>query len=607
MEIRPVRRALTSLALCAAFCLGAAAQEAAPPPAGKVDPGVLDAVSAGRAEFLVVLAAQADLSEASAIRGKEAKGRFVVERLRETARQTQGPLLKELASLGAETRPFWIVNMIWVRGGDAAVRAMALRPDVVRVAANPVVHSELPGPEAPLPGPLAVEWNVSKINAPYAWSLGYTGQGVVVGGQDTGYQWDHPALKGHYRGWNGVSADHNHQWHDAIHSGGGSCGADSPFPCDDYGHGTHTMGTMTGDDGGSNQIGVAPGALWIGCRNMNVGDGTPASYAECFQWFLEPTDLSGGDPDSSLAPDVINNSWSCPPSEGCTDPEVLRLAVENTRAAGIVVVVSAGNSGSGCSSISDPAAIYEASFTVGNVDSSDVISGSSSRGPVTVDGSGRLKPDVSAPGTSIRSCVPGGGYGYKSGTSMAGPHVAGVVALLLSARSDLRGDVDAIEQLIASTALPLTTSQTCGGVPGSQVPNNTYGYGRVDVQRLLTMDSDGDGADNLTDCAPTDGSAWAASTEARDLRLSGGSSPTLTWSPPSTPGATTAVYDVLRGPSPSDFSAAACVASGITATTVSDPDAPGSVVYYLVRARNRCGGALGFTSAGDPRTGPACP
>ena len=82
------------------------------------------------------------------------------------------------------------------------------------------------------------------------------------------------------------------------------------------------MGTMVGDDGAGNQIGVAPGAKWIGCRNMNEGDGTPATYSECFQWFIAPTDLNNQFPNPTLAPHVINNSWGCPPSEGCTDPDV---------------------------------------------------------------------------------------------------------------------------------------------------------------------------------------------------------------------------------------------------------------------------------------------
>ena len=136
---------------------------------------------------------------------------------------------------------------------------------------------------------------------------------MVAGGADTGYQWDHPALKSQYRGWLGSSADHNYSWHDAIHSSSGVCGADAPAPCDDNGHGTHTMGTLVGDDGAGNQIGVAPGAKWIGCRSMDGGTGTPATYTECLQWFIAPTDLSNQNPEPSMAPDVVNNSWALSP------------------------------------------------------------------------------------------------------------------------------------------------------------------------------------------------------------------------------------------------------------------------------------------------------
>jgi subtilisin family serine protease len=286
-----------------------------------------------------------------------------------------------------------------------------------------------------------------------------------------------------YRGYNGVTATHDYNWHDAIHSAGSDCGADSPAPCDDNSHGTHTMGTIVGDDGLGNQIGVAPGARWIGCRNMKEGVGTPATYAECFEFFLAPYPVDG-DPaerDPSRAPHVINNSWVCPPSEGC-DWDTLREVVENVRAAGIMVVASAGNSGPTCSTVQDPPSIYNAAFSVGATNSSDVIASFSSRGPVTVGGLGWRKPDLSAPGVNIRSCVPGGGYqGGWQGTSMAGPHVAGAVALLWSAAPALIGDVDATEALLARTARPRTTTQSCGGDGPDDVPNNVYGWGVVDA------------------------------------------------------------------------------------------------------------------------------
>ncbi|MFN7973839.1 MAG: S8 family serine peptidase [Acidobacteriota bacterium] len=447
----------------------------------KIDPWVLEDRGREEVEFLVFLDEQADVSAAAVLPSKVAKGTFVYQALTATASRTQGPVIDQLRALGVPHQPYWVANMIWVKASPDVARLLALRPDVAHIYANPTVHIPEPmiDPAAVDRAPTGIEWNILKVQAPDIWAQGYEGQGTVVAGQDTGYQWDHPALKVQYRGWNGSAADHNYNWHDAIHSGGGSCGPNSPFPCDDYGHGTHTMGTMVGDDGGSNQIGMSPQARWIGCRNMDVGNGTPTTYSECFQWMIAPTDMNNNNPDPSKAPDVINNSWGCPPSEGCTNVNVLKTVVENTKAAGIVVVVSAGNSGPSCSTVNDPPAIYDASFSVGATDSNDNISSFSSRGPVTVDGSNRMKPDVSAPGENIRSSTPGNTYqGGWSGTSMAGPHVAGLVSLLICVNPALRGQVDQLKLDIQNTAVPRTTSQNCGG-SGSNVPNNTYGWGRI--------------------------------------------------------------------------------------------------------------------------------
>jgi subtilisin family serine protease len=249
------------------------------------------------------------------------------------------------------------------------------------------------------------------------------------------------------------------------------------------------MGTIVGDDGGSNQIGVAPGAQWIGCRNMDEnGVGSPASYAECFQFFVAPTRVDGSGADPSRAPHVIDNSWTCPPSEGCTDPSALQTVVQNTRAAGIVVVASAGNDGPGCSSISSPPAIYPEALTVGATDSTDLIWIQSSRGGVSVDGSRRLKPDVTAPGVSVRSSVPGGGYSTWSGTSMAAPHVAGQIALLISAVPGIARRPETLESCVEATALPLMDTLDCSGISGAHVPNNSYGRGRIALPGSLPIE-----------------------------------------------------------------------------------------------------------------------
>jgi serine protease AprX len=475
---------LTILMLWAALAGGIAPPATASEWEAKVDSRLLKQIAGAETEFILFLAEQADLSGAARLKTKVEKGRYVYEQLASVAERTQLPVLEELARQGVAHRSYWVANMIWVRGDLETVRAMASRDDVGHVYANPRVPVLLPPQqvdELQLRAPASIEWNILKVGAPQLWAAGIKGKGAVIGGQDTGYQWDHPALINQYRGWNGTTADHNYNWHDAIHTGGSICGPASPIPCDDHNHGTHTMGTMLGDDGGSNRIGMAPEATWIGCRNMDAGFGTPVTYSECFQWFIAPTDLSGAGPDPALAPHVINNSWTCPLVEGCNDANILKTVVESTRAAGIVVVASAGNRGPGCSSVDNPPAIYEAALSVGATGGDDSIAGFSSRGPVLIDGSNRLKPEITAPGVGVRSSIRNNGYGNLSGTSMAAPHVAGLVALLISANPDLAGQVDDIEAIIRETAVPLTTAQECGGIPGHLIPNHTFGYGRIDA------------------------------------------------------------------------------------------------------------------------------
>jgi subtilisin family serine protease len=460
----------------------------------KVTPSLLGQTRDGdSAPFIIVMTQQADLSAAWQLRTKEAKGEYVYQSLQQIAQQSQKSIAGFFKANQIDFQSLYVINAIRAEGNADVIRSVASRHDVAKVMADPKVSFTRPVEKGvrETESRSAIEWGIERINADDVWNLGYTGQEVVVGGEDTGYEWDHPALILKYRGYNQIAdtVDHNYNWHDAIHAPNphhsdtiNPCGYDSKEPCDDSGHGTHTMGTMVGGEG-ENQIGVAPDAQWCACRNMERGYGTPFTYIECFEWFLAPTDLNNENPDPSKAPHVINNSWGCPPIEGCdtSNFELMEMVVNNLRAAGIVVVVSAGNDGSDCSTVYTPAAIYEGSFSVGATRFNDTIAGYSSRGPVLVDGSNRLKPNVSAPGSGVRSSVPGGEYDFSSGTSMAGPHVAGLVALMISANPALAGQVELIEDIIETTAVPKTTDQQCGEIPGSEVPNNTYGYGRIDA------------------------------------------------------------------------------------------------------------------------------
>ncbi|NTU81201.1 MAG: S8 family serine peptidase, partial [Chloroflexales bacterium] len=210
--------------------------------------------------------------------------------------------------------------------------------------------------------------------------------------------------------------------------------------------------------------------------------GNPAHYLDCMQFMLAPyapgsDPLTAGDP--ARAAHVLNNSWGCPPVEGC-DPQSLEPAVRALRAAGIFVVASAGNEGDRCGSVSDPIAIYDAALSVGAIDAQGNVTAFSSRGPVTVDGSARTKPDLVAPGDEILSAAPGGTYARASGTSMAGPHVAGVVALMWSANPRLVGDIDRTERILLETAAPYTGEGGLG-CAGDGAASNVYGHGVVDA------------------------------------------------------------------------------------------------------------------------------
>jgi serine protease AprX len=461
---------------------------------GKISSEVLAATADGEtASVVILLADQADVSAAYDIKDHDARGWFVYNALTEHAKNTQAGLRSFLDARGVVYKPFWIANMVIADADRTLAVEIAGRSDVARVDSNkPSRWVETPEiaksgvDESRTNEPETIEWGVANVKAPEVWAAGANGTGIVVGGLDTGIRWTHNAIKAKYRGWNGTTADHNYNWHDAIHTGGGSCGANTTAPCDDSGHGSHTVGTMVGDDGAGNQIGVAPGAKWIGCRNMNLGNGTPATYTECFQFMIAPTDMAGNNPNPALRPHILNNSWGCPASEGCTTRAELEEIVNNTQAAGIFVQASAGNNGgSGCSSVADALAIYDASFSAGAIDINNALVGFSSRGPSTYYNPNLLKPNLTAPGSNIRSIsrLSDTDYSPSSGTSMASPHVAGVIALLWSARPSLTRNIAATKALLQNTANPGVTAaaQTCGGIASSQIPNNTFGYGRVDA------------------------------------------------------------------------------------------------------------------------------
>jgi len=434
---------------------------------------------------------------------KNEKADRILKALKNKQSKVQENVVRFLQKNNCEFQSFYIVNAIKVNGNAVVIPELAKFENVSAIIADPFIRLERVNAADPilLRDPGVPEWGLQMIGADKVWEMDIRGEGVVIAGQDTGYDWDQPTLKDKYRGFDGMITDHNYNWHDAIHAlnplNGDTindpwlnpCGLNSLIPCDDHGHGTHTMGTMVGEDE-ENKIGVAPEAKWMACRNMDRGYGSPSTYLECFEFFLAPTDLTGENPDVSKAPHVINNSWSCPEMEGCNAEnwQILETAIENLRASGVVVVASAGNSGNwGCGSVNAPPAMFEGSFTVGATAPNDSIAGFSSRGLVAADNSFLMKPNVAAPGVQVRSVLPDSSFAAWNGTSMAGPHVAGAVALIISANPYLEGKVDIIEEILEHTAVPKTTDEVCFEVPGESIPNPVYGYGRIDVLAAVQM------------------------------------------------------------------------------------------------------------------------
>lgn len=416
--------------------------------------------------------------------------RALVDALRARADTQQANLRIWLDARGIDYRAYWISNLVWARVSGAELVALATRDDLTTIESNP--HTALrfaPVAKSAQRIPNEVETvsaGVNLIQAPRVWAAGFFGQGVVVAGEDSGFQWDHPALKTQYRGWNGTQAQHDYNWHDAVHAGSaaGACGVDLQVPCDAAGHGTGTVGIVAGSDGGSNQIGVAPGARWMGCRNMDdFGDGSPQRYIECMQWLLAPTNLSGANPNPDLAPDVVNNSWGCTVEEGCTAGNELKPAVDNLVAGGIFVVAAAANDGPACGTITYAPAMYDSAFAVGASDGNDRVTSYSSRGPVV--GTAKVRPDLVAPGEDIRSADINSGYAVGYGTSAAAPHAAGAAALLMSVNPALKGHPEQVAQFLRGTALRNGVTDPnnsgCGGLTMANWPNFQAGYGRLDV------------------------------------------------------------------------------------------------------------------------------
>jgi subtilisin family serine protease/N-acetylneuraminic acid mutarotase len=465
---------LAATALTVVAGVGAAQAAAGAAASDKVKPALAQQLAdKGEASFWVRFQ-QADLSAAAKISNWDKRGEAVYDTLTAAARQTQGDTLALLDDAGVGYQAFWATNAIRVDVGDTAL--------VEKIASDSAVKSLYPTFEYALEKPKkgkdirevhSVEWGIANINADDVWNqFGVTGEGITVASIDSGVDYTHPALVGHYRGNNGDGTfNHNYNWFDAA----GSC---SGAPCDTNGHGTHTMGTMVGDDGAANQVGVAPGATWIEANGCCPSD---AALIASGEWMLAPRDLQGQNPDTTKRPNIINNSWgSIVPSN---DP-FMEDVEQAWAAAGIWGQWSNGNSGPNCATSGSPGSRI-INYSAGAYDINNNIAGFSARG---TGQEGEIKPNIAAPGVNVRSSLPGGAYGALNGTSMASPHVAGAVALLWSAAPSLIGDIDATKALLDDTAVDTANSQ-CGGTADD---NNVFGEGRLDALALVQAAPTGD-------------------------------------------------------------------------------------------------------------------
>lgn len=402
----------------------------------------------------------------------ELRAKTVITALTQKADQTQGDMKAYLNSemQSGKVRgyqAYWITNFFYIEAVPEVINQVASRNDVDVMDVNEKLGWDKPVSEEPaVQRSVTSEVGLKVINAHKMWQIGITGAGRLVMNDDTGVDGNHPALNYKWRG--STTSPWYHAW---IDPAGGT-----NFPSDCDNHGTHTMGIMTGR-AGSDTIGVAPGAEWIAAKTICAGNGTN-NHMTAWQWALNPDSNVNTITDM---PDGIGNSWHDPtgvPTNGDCASTIYLNALATMEAAGVAVVFSCGNSGPGVSTITRPKNINTTlvnSFSVGNINGNSSfpypINSTSSRGPGYCGNTGkfRFKPEVSAPGTSVRSSIRNGQYSALTGTSMACPHVVGAVSLLRQAYPNLTGKQ--ILEALYWTAQDL-------GTPGE---DNSFGMGVIDV------------------------------------------------------------------------------------------------------------------------------
>ena len=354
----------------------------------------------------------------------------------------------------------WAARCVHMRVPADQVAALLANPGVDGVFENVMLHAiprgehgaEAQGIQAASGSATGAfeSWGQTKIRTLQAQqAFNVDGTGVVIGHIDTGVDDTHPALAGKVI-----------RFRDFVNG--------QTRPYDDDGHGTHTAGTMAGRNG----IGVAPGARLIVAKSLDRnGNGSLVNLLRAMQWMLDPD----GNPATNDRPHLVSNSWGVRPGEAHLDGQEDTLFWETIRAwrtAGIIPVFSAGNSGTGRMLLPGS---YPVNFAVGATDPSDNVANFSSSGQVNWQGWAFFKPDLSAPGTNIPSSLPGNRIGLISGTSMAAPHVAGLLALTIQLNPKI--SMRDREKILMDACVDI-------GSPGR---SQRSGEGRIDARKTLEL------------------------------------------------------------------------------------------------------------------------
>jgi hypothetical protein len=445
---------------------------AGPVAAAGADVPVADEVRAelarsGQASFWVRFESRSDLSRASARPDWADRGRAVVSELQRNADGSQAAVRALLTGKGVEFTSFWVVNAIKVTAGADVLDLLVKQPGVAEITVDRIEKGPAPSPAANAAAEQeqvqAVGWNLDRVRAPEVWNgFGVRGEGIVVANIGRGVPVDHPALVNSYRGNRGDGTfDHNYNYFTR------DCGWPGPL-C--FGS-EFEMGIAVGDDGGANQIGVAPGAKWISANPCDAFSCGLEPTIAAGQWLLAPTDLARQNPRPDLRPNVIISG------ELSSGAPMYREMIEAWVAAGMFPALTTYGSDGRCGvDVGSPA--FTGNYVTGAFDVNGNIYGSSPRGPA-LDGS--VKPDIAAPGVAIRSSYGADGYETSSGSSTAPPHVAGAVALMWSTAPALVGDVETTMALLGQTAED-RSDLSCGGEPGF---NNVWGEGALDAYRAV--------------------------------------------------------------------------------------------------------------------------